>query len=141
MKSISVCLTLCLLLRWTVPVVADSSTTRFVSLEVYPPQITLDHSDDFQNVVAVATRADGMTLDVTELASWQIAGEPSAPDPIEFSEGQVTAAGSGKTQLVADFAGLTSDCDVHSKANQEAPRRSARRTARNNKLGTLSRTR
>jgi len=78
--------------------------TEFVSLAVYPPQVMLSHADDFQQVIAVATRADGVTLDVTKLANWRLNSKP--PGSILFSAGQLTAATNGAAELVAEFAGL-----------------------------------
>ena len=51
---------------------ALDAPTEFIGLAVYPSQVALNHADDFQQMVAVATRADGVTLDVTKLANWQV---------------------------------------------------------------------
>jgi hypothetical protein len=44
------------------------------SLAVYPSEVVLDNGDDYQGVMAVATRADGVTLDVTDRVTWEVAG-------------------------------------------------------------------
>src|SRR5690606_9812970 len=44
------------------------------SLAIYPPEIVLDHGDDYQGVIAVATRANGVTLDVTDQVEWVVEG-------------------------------------------------------------------
>ncbi|BBO32929.1 DUF1549 and DUF1553 domain-containing protein [Lacipirellula parvula] len=45
-----------------------------VSLAVYPPEIVLDDGDDYQGVIAVATRANGVTLDVSDQVDWAVDG-------------------------------------------------------------------
>ncbi|MBL9163741.1 MAG: DUF1553 domain-containing protein [Planctomycetaceae bacterium] len=44
------------------------------SLAVYPSEIILDDGDDYQGVVAVATRANGVTIDVTDQVEWVVEG-------------------------------------------------------------------
>ncbi|NOZ40420.1 MAG: DUF1553 domain-containing protein [Planctomycetes bacterium] len=92
-----------------------NSPTRFVSLAVYPAQVALNHADDFQQMLAVATRADGVTLDVTKLANWQLAEqEPSQEKPgvIVFNSGQLTATADGTAEITIEFAGLQASADV-----------------------------
>lgn len=45
------------------------------ALSVYPTEVKLDHGADFQRLVAMKTRDDGVTLDVTEQASVTFAPE------------------------------------------------------------------
>ena len=41
-------------------------------------EVVLDHGDDYQGVIAVATRADGVTLDVTDQVTWDVDGRRAA---------------------------------------------------------------
>ncbi len=100
---------------------AEPAPTEFLSIEVYPRQIELDHAEDYQQVVAVATRADGMTLDVTDLASWRLGVEHGELDAIAFRSGRVSANGNGVARLAAEFAGLSAATDIHSSAEKPAP--------------------
>lgn len=42
------------------------------SLTIYPAEIKLNTAADFQNVIAVASRSDGITLDVTDKVEWSL---------------------------------------------------------------------
>ncbi len=96
----------------------QAAPTQFVSLAVYPAQVTLNHADDFQQMVAVATRADGVTLDVTKLANWQVIAEkkeqtdPVAASAVVFGAGQLTAMADGAAKLAIEFAGLQASAAV-----------------------------
>ncbi len=95
--------------------------TQFVELAVYPEQVTLDHADDFQQVVAIARRADGVTLDVTKLSNWRLRGDTDTAGSIAFADGKLTATADGEDQLVAEFAGL--QAESHLKAGNIATTR------------------
>jgi len=98
------------------------ASTQFVDLAVYPAQVTLNHADDFQQLVAVATRADGVTLDVTQLANWQLLAEPKKPVAIIFTAGQLTATADGTAKLSLAFAGLQATSEVRAtKIQQKRP--------------------
>jgi hypothetical protein len=47
-----------------------------IGLSVFPPKVQLDSASDFQSVIAVVRREDGVTQDVTTAAQWEIV--PSA---------------------------------------------------------------
>ena len=83
--------------------------TQFVALSVYPESVTLDHNDDYQQLVAIATRADGVTLDVTKLASWTLTQQN---DNFAINNAKLTAQSDGANQIVAKFAGLQSEATV-----------------------------
>ena len=80
---------------WFVAVVAccglanaeEASSTRFVELTVYPPHVELHRGDEGQTLVAVAKQADGLTIDVTDLASWRVATEGDETEPRVTLEG------------------------------------------------------
>lgn len=91
----------------------EPSSTRFVELAIYPPQIALNHADDFQTLIAVATQADGLTIDVTDLASWRVGVEHGEAEAFTLGEGVLRAAGDGLTRVGVEFAGLRAEADAH----------------------------
>lgn len=91
---------------------AEPAPTEFVSLAVYPPEAVLNHAKDFQQIVAVAKRADGVTLDVTKLANWQVAADTESSAALDFNAGRLTASANGRASLSAEFAGLQAAVDV-----------------------------
>lgn len=50
----------------------ESLSADWTSIAVYPPTVHLNTSADFQHVIAVATRDDGITLDVTDQVQWSL---------------------------------------------------------------------
>ncbi len=44
------------------------------SMAVFPSDLVLDNGDDYQGVMAVATRPDGVTIDVTDQVTWAVEG-------------------------------------------------------------------
>ena len=98
------------------------AATQFVDLAVYPEQVAINHAEDFQEMIAVATRADGVTLDVTKLANWQVTTESKSSDAITFDSGQVTATVDGTARITVDFAGLHATAEVlASNIHQKKP--------------------
>jgi len=93
-------------------VAKQPAPTEFVSLAVYPPMVELNHADDFQQMAAVATRADGVTLDVTKLADWKVLPQEEKLDVIAYASGQLTAKADGSAKLSVEFAGLQSTAEV-----------------------------
>jgi len=116
------CLVMLIVTTHTAPAWADTSKnqqpspTQFLSLTVYPAQVTLNHADDFQQMVAVATRADGVTLDVTKLANWQVIvpteKSPKNSGALIFESSQLTATADGTAKLAVEFAGLQASAEV-----------------------------
>ncbi len=75
---------------------------------VYPPEISLDSARDFQSFVAVMTRSDGVTLDITDRVEWTIAG-----DPVATLDGHtLRPAADGAAELVATYLGTTQKIPV-----------------------------
>ncbi|TWT98186.1 hypothetical protein Pla108_23430 [Botrimarina colliarenosi] len=93
----------------------EASPTEFVDLTVYPPQVTLNHADDFQRVVAVATQADGVTIDVTDLASWRVGVEHGDAEAVRLEDGLLSAESDGVARVAVEFAGLHAEADVHAE--------------------------
>lgn len=81
--------------------------TEIVELALYPPQVTLNHADDYQGILAVATRANGVTLDVTESVAWNV---PEGPTRLEGSTLRPIA--DGHTTVKASYAGREAQLDV-----------------------------
>ena len=52
--------------------VRQSNGNEWTSLAVYPAEIKLHTAADYQNVIAVAKRADAITVDVTSQAQWAV---------------------------------------------------------------------
>ena len=79
-----------------------------VKLEVFPPDIHLDTTRDKQSFIAVATRADGVTLDVSASAAIAIA----QPELVRVEGRTLYAAADGQTTLTATYEGLTATVPV-----------------------------
>src|SRR6056297_2974799 len=47
-------------------------------IAAYPPAVQLDSARDYQQLIAILTRTDGITVDVTGDVSWQIEDESVA---------------------------------------------------------------
>ncbi len=65
-------------------------------MAVYPQQIQLDTARDYQNFIAVVTRDDDVTLDVTETVSWKVADEKFA----KLDGTKVVPVTDGETELI-----------------------------------------
>jgi Protein of unknown function (DUF1549)/Protein of unknown function (DUF1553) len=84
----------------TAPTATPSATPQSpVNLAVYPAEIQLDTARDYQSLVAVVRRADDVTLDVTDTASWKLADEQFA----KLVGNQVLPVADGETELICDF--------------------------------------
>ncbi|QDV22841.1 DUF1549 and DUF1553 domain-containing protein [Aureliella helgolandensis] len=104
-------LTLIAALFATSILVAPSATAeepKWTQLAVYPTDIRLDGSADFQNVIAVATRSDGVTLDVTEQAAWSLANGELAT----LRDFRLLPMGAGETKLTASWSELAAESQV-----------------------------
>jgi len=69
--------------------------------EVYPPSIRLDSARDSQSFIAVMTRDDGVTLDISQRVVWSLS-DPSVATVNEFS---LKPVGDGATELIAHYNG------------------------------------
>ncbi len=98
----------------------EAGPTKFTRLDLYPSQVSLNHHDDFQQLIAVATREDGGTLDVTQLADWRLLEEQ--PSSFELDKAQLTATSAGSAEIVAEFAGLRARTQaIASNTNEQQP--------------------
>ncbi len=80
------------------PAAATSSAPASdpVNLSVFPGQIQLATSRDYQSVVAVVRRSDDVTLDVTDSAIWKLADERFA----KLEGNRVLPLADGETELI-----------------------------------------
>ena len=96
-------------LLWTaVPLWADAPAT---SLAVYPPDVHLTGRQDLQRFIVVATRDDGVTLDVTSTASVTLQNAAVA----QLEGNLLRPATDGTTSLDVAYAGLTASATVEVK--------------------------
>lgn len=80
---------------------------KITTLNVYPPEINLQTKEDLQRYIVVATREDGVTLDVTGKAEAKLAAD------IAKQEGNILRpAADGQTTLNVSFEGLTCSAPV-----------------------------
>ncbi len=86
------------------------------SLDVYPPQITLTGAADFQRVVVVASRRDGVTLDVTEEVEWSV-GDPAIAG---LQEHRLVPKSDGETSLIANWRELQACAEVAVQSSGES---------------------
>ena len=87
------------------PLIASSAPVAWQSLAIYPPTINLSAKSDLQHVIAVATRSDGISQDVTEQAEWKIAN----PDLATLENTVLSPKADGKSQLTAQWQGLNAN--------------------------------
>lgn len=74
-----------------------------VKVEVFPPDVELSTSRDRQKVIVVATRADGVTLDVTAQAQAKIVN----PALAKLEGSTLSPLADGQTTLEVGFGGQT----------------------------------
>jgi hypothetical protein len=85
-----------------------ATTASWQSLAIYPPAIKLHAKTDDQHVIAVATRSDGITQDVTDQVQWTFAN----PELTSFNQFVVTPKGDGVSQVTASWQGLSASASV-----------------------------
>jgi hypothetical protein len=81
---------------------------RVAKLEIYPPQAVLEGEGTTQQFIARVTYTDGMTRDVTNLATFMTSNDNSAPITVD---GLVTAGARGEAFVMARF-------DTHTVGSQ-----------------------
>ncbi len=94
---------------------APAPTPEFASLAIYPPEIALENGDDYQGVIAVATRVDGVTLDVTEQATWAVEGAA------HLDGKRLVPKADGQTVLKATFGKLNAEAPVKVSGFEQHP--------------------
>ncbi|GAB5402317.1 MAG: DUF1549 domain-containing protein [Aureliella sp.] len=94
----------------------DETPKQWTEIALYPPAISLAGSQDYQGVVAVATRDDGVTLDVTEQVTWAVAD----PKLAQLKNYQLVPLDAGKTKLVARWNKLEATSEIEIKDAEAA---------------------
>jgi len=90
----------------------------WASLAVYPPQISLATAKDYQNVIVMATRADGVTADVTAEAELALAEGSLA----KIEGARLLPQADGETKLIVKYGGLEISAVVNvAKAAEQRP--------------------
>lgn len=75
---------------------------KWESIAIYPPTISLETAADLQHVIALATRTDGITKDVTSEVMWSVEN----PALVGFNDFTLTPVADGETKLVGAWQGL-----------------------------------
>ncbi|MFN3189554.1 MAG: DUF1549 and DUF1553 domain-containing protein [Aureliella sp.] len=102
------------------PTNAVATDAKWERIEVFPPDIQLSGAADFQSVVAVAVRSDGITRDITDEAKWQLESSHEEESQIaSLKEFRLTPAADGSGKLQASWNGFNASVNVtvtHAKA-------------------------
>ena len=88
------------------PVAAEP--TMWHSLSIYPPEIKLSAMSDSQHIIAVATRSDGITEDVTEQVVWNL----SNPEMAQMESMLLVPKSDGSSQITAQWQGLSANAEL-----------------------------
>ena len=101
----------------------SAADTTWQSLTIYPPEAQLATATDFQNVIAVAQRSDGVTLDVTEQVAWTVEN----PELVRFEDFRLSPTSDGQTKLLATWQELKAEArerdGCHRAARHQLPPR------------------
>ncbi|MEZ6079501.1 MAG: hypothetical protein R3C56_28660 [Pirellulaceae bacterium] len=96
-----------LLSMWlTLP--ATAADKAWEALTIYPPEVQLATATDFQNVIAVARRSDGVTLDVTDQVAWTVEN----PELVRFENFRLFPSSDGQTKLLATWQNLAAEASI-----------------------------
>lgn len=90
------------------PAMAEGPASPWSGLAVYPPEVKLNTAADFQNVIAVATRGDGITLDVTDKVQWAVENEGL----VKLENFRLTPVADGQTKLKASWEGMQAEVPI-----------------------------
>ena len=74
----------------------------YTSLVVYPPSIKISAQNDLQHIVAVATRSDGITVDVSDQVQWKLEN----PAVAKLDSLVIHPLTDGATQLIGTWNGM-----------------------------------
>jgi hypothetical protein len=84
------------------------ATSDWTSVAVYPSKIKLSAKTDTQHIIAVATRKDGVTMDVTDQVTWAL----DADTFVDWKDFVVSPKADGASKLTASWNGMTSTCEI-----------------------------
>ncbi|MFN7878091.1 MAG: DUF1549 and DUF1553 domain-containing protein [Pirellula sp.] len=93
---------------------AVGAVSDWSSLMVYPPNIKLSSKTDSQHIIAVATRKDGVTMDVTDQVAWSL----DADTFVDWKDFVVSPKADGTSRLTASWNGMTSSCEITTANSQ-----------------------
>jgi hypothetical protein len=85
-----------------------ASAANVTRIDVYPPDINLNTKLDFQRVIVVATRDDGVTMDVTTAAAVRLADAA----PARLDGRTLYPAADGNTTLEVEYQGFKASATV-----------------------------
>ena len=88
-----------------------------MKVAVYPPDVNLETSRDFQTLIVQVTQPDGITRDVTAEASITSAN----PQIAAVDKFTCKPVGDGNTELVVTFAGQTQKVPVKVRWGEHDP--------------------
>lgn len=94
----------------SVSAAAPAPQPAWKSIAVYPPVIKLSAKSDTQHVIAVATREDGVTQDVTRMAEWKFSADTVA----DWKDFVLSPKGDGTAELTATWNGQTAKATIES---------------------------
>ena len=83
---------------------AQDPAPQWSSFAIYPSEIRISSQSDAQHLVAVATRADGITVDVSDQVAWRIEN----PALAKIENLIVYPVADGATELVGAWNGIES---------------------------------
>ncbi len=81
---------------------------KWQSIQIYPPSILLTGKTDIQHVIAVATRSDGITRNITDEVRW----DADADELFELKDAVVKPLKDGSTMLHANWHGLAANAKL-----------------------------
>jgi len=87
---------------------ASFAADKLTQLNVYPPDVSLTTAADMQRFIVVATREDGVTLDVTSQAVVKVA----APTLVRQEGNVLYPAADGQTVLDVEYQGLRASATI-----------------------------
>ncbi|HBE69330.1 MAG TPA: hypothetical protein DDW52_14380, partial [Planctomycetaceae bacterium] len=90
------------------PAANATSQDQWEELEVYPREIKLRGSGDYQGVVVVARRSDGVTEDVTDAVEWSLPTDPI----VKLNQLQLRPLASGQGEITARWNGLSAKSTI-----------------------------
>lgn len=88
-----------------------SAQMPLTAINVYPPDVNLNTKLDLQRFIVVASRADGVTVDVTKQAAVKLTNPAFA----RLDNATVFPVADGETMLEVDFQGLKANVPVRVK--------------------------
>ena len=94
------------------------ATPKVTGIAVYPPEVHLNTSRDFQRILVVASREDGITLDVTSEAKLSLTDQA----PARMDGSTLYPQADGQTHLTVEYQGSKAQAPVVVKdAQQDRP--------------------